>query len=275
MVENDSGMCNAVPDKTAIHEFAKKWCDKFRDPKINYIELVDHFMADDCDALGFKMDCGRSFKERYGKAAHDYEALDRIIDEIEDIQLLGSAIYSMWRYFNRWAYRSEEILSPESRAWFILALSRLANLTGENPCILRGTLRKICTISNDICHGTFPKPDDEIEQRLAINAEGYVWFSSYKLGDIPGKYQKVRTRNFKIDQTMTGKIFGVFSSYFSNEYSEVFGTDVGDWIMKPTNTEGEIYRFFCSHNKNAATDKLSLLLRSLNCYVFSLIVSSF
>ena len=74
---------------------------------------------------------------------------------------------------------------------------------------------------------------------------------------------------------MTGKIFGVFSSYFSNEYSEVFGTDVGDWRMKPTNTEGEIYRFFCSHNKNAATDKLSLLLRSLNCYVFSLIVSSF
>ena len=43
---------------------------------------------------------------------------------------------------------------------------------------------------------------------------------------------------------MTGKIFGVFSSYFSNEYSEVFGTDVGDWIMKPTNTEGKIYRSF-------------------------------
>ncbi len=74
---------------------------------------------------------------------------------------------------------------------------------------------------------------------------------------------------------MTDKIFGVFSSYFSNEYSEVFGTDVGDWIMKPTNTEGKIYRFFCPHNKHAATDKLSLLLRSLNCYVFSLIVSSF
>lgn len=39
-----------------VYEFAVKWCDKFRDQNINYIELVDHYMADDCDALGFDMD---------------------------------------------------------------------------------------------------------------------------------------------------------------------------------------------------------------------------
>lgn len=27
-----------------IHDFAIKWCDKFRDPKIDYLELVDHFI---------------------------------------------------------------------------------------------------------------------------------------------------------------------------------------------------------------------------------------
>lgn len=46
-----------------IHEFAAKWCDKFRDQNINYIELVDHYMADDCAALGFEMDCGHAFTE--------------------------------------------------------------------------------------------------------------------------------------------------------------------------------------------------------------------
>ena len=76
-----------------IHDFAVKWCDKFRDQNINYIELVDHWMTDDCAALGFEMDCGHALSERYGQAANNHEALDRIIDDVTDIPLLGSAIY--------------------------------------------------------------------------------------------------------------------------------------------------------------------------------------
>lgn len=72
-----------------VYDFAVKWCYKFRDQKINYIELVDHYMADDCDALGFKMDCGNSFSERYGKVVNDYEELNKIIDEVSNIELLG------------------------------------------------------------------------------------------------------------------------------------------------------------------------------------------
>ena len=41
-----------MADMKQIHDFAVKWCDKFRDQNINYIELVDHYMADDCAALG-------------------------------------------------------------------------------------------------------------------------------------------------------------------------------------------------------------------------------
>lgn len=128
-----------VADMRQVHDFAVKWCDKFRDQKINYIELVDHYMADDCDALGFKMDCGDAFSERYGKAANDYEELNKIIDEVNDIELLGSAVYSRWRYFNHWAYTGEEILEFKNRSWFILALSRLAILSEKNPFIFEGT----------------------------------------------------------------------------------------------------------------------------------------
>ena len=121
-----------------IYDFAVKWCDKFRDKKTNYIELVDHYMADDCAALGFEMDCGHAFSEKYGTASSDSTELDKIIDDVNDIFLLGSAIYSRWRYFNHWAYSGEEILDPKNRAWFILALSRLAVLTGENPLVFHG-----------------------------------------------------------------------------------------------------------------------------------------
>ena len=120
--------CTAVEDLKQIYEFAVKWHDKFRDKKINYIELVDHYMADDCEALGFEMDCGHAFSEKYGDAAHDCKALGAIINHVNDISLLGSAIYSRWRYFNHWAYSCDEILEPQNRAWFTTALNRLADL---------------------------------------------------------------------------------------------------------------------------------------------------
>lgn len=45
-----------------IHEFAEKWIDKYRDQKINYIELVDHYFADDCGRLGFEMVVGKPLR---------------------------------------------------------------------------------------------------------------------------------------------------------------------------------------------------------------------
>ena len=77
-----------------VHLFATKWIEKFRDRRISYIELVDHYLADDCRALGFQMDCGNAFSEKYGKAASNCDELNRIIDDVTDIELLGSAIYS-------------------------------------------------------------------------------------------------------------------------------------------------------------------------------------
>ncbi len=120
-----------MADMKQIYEFAVKWYDKFRDRKINYIELVDHYMADDCEAFDFIMDCGHAFTEKYGDAASNCEALERIIGQVTDIPLLGSAIYSRWRYFNHWAYSGEEILEPQNCAWFMMALGRWGELAND------------------------------------------------------------------------------------------------------------------------------------------------
>lgn len=226
-----------------IHDFAVKWCDKFRDQNINYIELVDHWMADDCAALGFEMDCGHAFSERYGQAANNHEALDRIIDDVTDIPLLGSAIYSQWRYFNHWAYDGAAILEPQNRAWFILALSRLALLSGDNPFIFQGTLKKMRIVSNNICYGPMPEPDEEVEQHLTINDEGRVWFAGYKFGNAGERYEKARTKNFRIEKASVDKLLNAIATYFGNEYIEVFATDIGNWVMELTNTEGTTYKF--------------------------------
>ena len=120
-----------MADKKQIHEFAVKWCGKFQNPETNYIELTELWMADACAALGFEMDSGEAFSEKYGDAASNSKALEKIIDDVNDISLLGSAIYSQWRYFYRWAHSRAEILLPENRLWFILAFNRLALLTDE------------------------------------------------------------------------------------------------------------------------------------------------
>lgn len=263
-----------MADMKQIHDFAVKWCDKFRDQNINYIELVDHYMADDCDTLGFEMDCGHAFSEKYGNAANNHEALDRIIDDVTDIPLLGSAIYSQWRYFNHWAYTGAEILEPQNRAWFILALSRLALLSGENPFIFQGTLKKMRIVSNNICYDPMPEPDEEVEQHLTINNEGRVWFSGYNYGYGGERYEKARSKNFKIDKSAADNLFGAIAAYFSNEYTEIFATDIGDWVMELTNTEGITYKFrgsLCAEFDYEGTD-LSDLVRDTvgmdDLYVF-------
>lgn len=231
-------------------------------------------MADDCVALGFEMDCGHSFSEKYGQAANNHEALDSIIDDVTDIPLLGSAIYSQWRYFNHWAYDGAAILEPQNRAWFILALSRLALLSGDNPFIFQGTLKKIRIVSNNICYGSMPESDEEVEQHLTINNEGRVWFSGYNFGRCGERYEKVRSKNFKIDKSTADKLFGAIAPYFGSEYTEIFATDIGDWIMELTNTEGVTYKFrgsLCADFDYEGTD-LSDLVRDTvgmdDLYVF-------
>ena len=69
-------------DKKLIYNFANKWVKKFEDQNINYLEIVDGTMGDECRTLGFEMDCGRAFSNLYGEAVNDYEKLSVIIDEV-------------------------------------------------------------------------------------------------------------------------------------------------------------------------------------------------
>ncbi|WP_446787748.1 hypothetical protein [Macellibacteroides fermentans] len=112
-----------------IHDFAIKWIDKFRNVKTTDREVEEGF-ADECFALGFNMDCGHSFEEAFpgSNAFNDYKQLIGIIDQIKDIKLLGTAIFSQWRYITHWSYM-DSLLSEENRQWFVIAFERLALIT--------------------------------------------------------------------------------------------------------------------------------------------------
>ncbi len=115
--------------KLQVSEFANKWIEKFENPNVTEREILDHYFADDCFALGFEMDTGVAFEEKYGKAVYDLEALKQIIDEVTDVPLLGSALFSRWRYYNHWAMGGESVLDIQNKEWFISALYRLKVLS--------------------------------------------------------------------------------------------------------------------------------------------------
>ena len=114
--------------KNPIHLFAKEFLAKLKDESVPEHEIMDSSIGDKFFELKFKMDCGEKYIKKYGERAFkDPVAFESVCKDICSIDLLGSAIFSQWRYYNHWACSS--IRGDESMQWFTLALNRLIELT--------------------------------------------------------------------------------------------------------------------------------------------------
>lgn len=234
---------NVLLDRLQVHRFAKKWSNKFRNPQTDYLELVDHYLADECDEIGFNLDGGVEFSKRYGKAVFELKELEKIIHNVNDLEILGSAIYSRWRYFNHWSNNSEEILEVNHREWFILALDRLAKLSESSPLKFEGEAKMFQLISNDYGYGPLPYPTEEIEQHLTINANGLVEFLAFNFGDGKGSHPSKRSKTISIENLSANRILNAVGEYFGRGYTEIFATDIGDWHLEIINTNDDSYFF--------------------------------
>ena len=227
-----------------IHDFTVKWLNKFKDKNISYKELISPHMGKECSEFGFQIYCGYTFTEKYGNI-NDPKIFKEVLKDIIDINLLGSAIYSKWNYFNSWAYSDAEILKNKNREWFIIALEHLAKLSEIKPY---GNIKKVKIISNRVSskHYIF-NPEDEIQQSLTINPDGHVWFSAYtseKRKD--GKYKKNRMHNFRIDSSVAENIIDdIISCFIGCEYDNITPlTKEPIWTIEITTDEGKIIKFY-------------------------------
>ena len=111
--------------KSEICKFAEKWQKKFAERSHDTGEKI---FADECCALGFKIDMGISLKEAFPNIkVENPEDIKAVINSIEDVEFLGTAIYSYWR----WRCKLEWgiIHNAETREWMLSALNRLIELT--------------------------------------------------------------------------------------------------------------------------------------------------
>ena len=109
-----------------LHAFAMRWISRFEDWGYGQLfETMD--FSDDCRALGFEMDCCQAFTEAFPDCFRDPVATERAIAGCDDVDLLGSALHSGWRYYNHW--NDFGGFEPEERDWFGVVLRRLAGLS--------------------------------------------------------------------------------------------------------------------------------------------------
>lgn len=112
----------------------------------------------------------------------------------------------------------------------------------EDRFKFKGKLRKFRLVSNNICYGPMPPPDDEVEQQLTINDKGRVWFSAYNFGH-HGKFIKNRSKKFSVDKSAAERLLFAISEYFSKGNVIMKICDVGVWEIELTNSDGQNYFF--------------------------------
>ncbi|MGM9681862.1 MAG: HNH endonuclease [Eubacteriales bacterium] len=119
---------NSISD---IHRFAEKWYSIFKEPPQNAEQIFESILGNDCIALGFELDCGQSFSQKYlnGELFYRAESLKKLIDTVDDIWILGNAILSNWRRIQHWSFESG--FTDENRAWFLMTFRRLKDLSCE------------------------------------------------------------------------------------------------------------------------------------------------
>lgn len=121
------------PSKKDIISFAQKYIDffekEFGTDESKYWFFGDVYFADDCEALGFEMDCGFAFTSVHEESWSTAKVLKVNIDKFADINVIGSGLYSKWRAFNHWGSPLEA--NEYTKEWYLILLRRLIFLCNQ------------------------------------------------------------------------------------------------------------------------------------------------
>lgn len=256
-----------MTDFKKICNFSNKWLKKFSNKEPKLKDLMDFSMAEEWMELGFSLELGHKFLRKYGNETGKLDKLKEIIDEVNEIDLLGSVIFLNWRYFNHWAYDQSEILKEDNINWFILTLNHLYHLAAKYKFLFKGEIKSFILKSDAMSFGLFPEEGQVVRQDIYLDIEGRVSIKSYKYTNQVGRDKNFERSELKIRTEEAFKIFYELKKYFGEKYDpfELMIMDVGRWDAVIENTEGKKYRFNGPLFENQHEDLayLSFFIRTL------------
>lgn len=230
-------------DREAVHQFAEDFLKLyFTDYPIEPPFPMHEEMGARCEALGFAMDCGQSFMKTYSrKAFFEFRSFARCVNTIYDIGLLGSAIFSKWRYVTRWQMPPVDGYSEEP--WFHLAFLRLSALTAKTgkdmPHLFRRTaerMRLTSTVSS-FCEW---KDGEEVRQQLELYRDGAGKWNRYVWNKKDNNFRLKETRYFHMKRNAADEILQILTLLAQEDYVKPYMhiCDAGEWRLKLWDRKG-------------------------------------
>ena len=219
-----------------IYSFSRKWLDLYSSENTRPQDLEDKSFSRECEELGFNMDAEKAFNRKHSCATVSTEVMRAACRGETDIDLLGSAIYSHWRYLTHWG--QQDLTSPDVREWFKIGLSRLMELSAFPT--FEGTPEKI-VLEGETSYFMLPMGGTETGQRLTMHRDGRMSLTRYFFGWNPedsGNKKMNRYRN-----KPTAEVMDYIADYFRTFHDIILACDAGEWRLKITNTAGETWDY--------------------------------
>ena len=120
-------------------------------------------------------------------------------------------------------------------------------------------LQKVQIISDLLCYGPSPAPDEPVEQHLSISFTGRIWFSEYLFGEI-GESGRTPGRKVQcnIGKGRTARILSYIADYFESNRITAFAIDVGTWNMTANWPDGSKQRLSGSMIGDVSVESMNL-----------------
>lgn len=214
-------------------QFGEKWMIFFENPYVDLKYIFSSDFENECKALNFK-DAGNIIFQRCGSACCELEQLEKIIDQIDDAEFLGSMLYSNWLYFYKFSCYPEKILLHKNREWFLCILNRMQELAVsgiKNNSPVRKI--KVCTESlfYDCIDGV------ELSQELTLNSQGRVCLKKISIDrkNFNENEREIAKETFYINKDIAVDIMAQCDRYLPKEEICI---DSGMWIAEIFREDG-------------------------------------
>lgn len=164
---------NILATKKEIYEFAQKYYDLYKNENTKEID-VDEGFPEACKKLGFEMDLGESFKKKFPdiNPFSDAKAFKDALRKTDDVMLIGTTIFSIWRSITHWSYSG--LLDDDNRELFIAGFCRLIELTfipDENsPRMSKEEIKRRLSMRAAEYHAFCDDDDDEEEPEQKVDS---------------------------------------------------------------------------------------------------------